>query len=107
MQVGFSVVIFVLLASEDGFSREWVVDEQGISRAPSLYNGAFSTIAFLLGAITSIVSGFLGAFTQPKPFDPYPDANPGTLNEPCERERDQCKALYLPAVLLGLYCRSS
>ena len=61
IQVGFSVVIFVLLASEDGFSREWVVDEQGISRAPSLYNGAFSTIAFLLGAITSIVSGFLGA----------------------------------------------
>ena len=60
-QVGFSVVIFVLLASEDGFSREWVVDEQGIARAPSLYNGAFSTIAFLLGAITSIISGFLGA----------------------------------------------
>ena len=51
----------MLLASEDGFSREWVVDEQGIARAPSLYNGAFSTIAFLLGAITSIVSGFLGA----------------------------------------------
>ena len=61
VQAGFSVVIFVLLASEDGFSREWVVDEQGIARAPSLYNGAFSTIAFLLGAITSIASGFLGA----------------------------------------------
>ena len=58
------MVIFVLLASEDGFSREWVVDEQGIARAPSLYNGAFSTIAFLLGAITSIVSGFLGAWGQ-------------------------------------------
>ena len=61
LQVGFSVVIFVLLASEDGFSREWVVDEQGISRAPSLYNGLFSTIAFLLGAVTSILSGYLGA----------------------------------------------
>ena len=60
-QAGFSVVIFVLLASEDGFSREWVVDEQGIARAPSLYNGAFSTIAFLLGAVTSIASGYLGA----------------------------------------------
>jgi inorganic pyrophosphatase len=61
VQAGFSVVIFVLLASEDGFSREWVVDEQGIARAPSLYNGAFSTIAFLLGAVTSIASGYLGA----------------------------------------------
>lgn len=50
-----SVVIFVLLSSQDGFSREW---KDG--RAPALYNGIFSTIAFLLGAVTSILSGFLG-----------------------------------------------
>ena len=73
MQAGFSVVIFVLLASEDGFSRDWVVDDQGISRAPALYNGAFSTIAFLLGAITSIASGYLGANPNSNP-NPMPTA---------------------------------
>lgn len=60
-QVGFSVVIFVLLGSEDGFSTEWKHDAEGHKRAPALYNALFSTIAFLLGAITSIISGFLGA----------------------------------------------
>ncbi len=60
-QVGFSAVIFVLLGSEDGFSTEWKHDAAGQLRAPALYNALFSTIAFLLGAITSIVSGFLGA----------------------------------------------
>lgn len=59
-QVFFSAVIFVLLGSEDGFSREWVQDDTGVLRAPSMYNGAFSTVAFLLGAVTSIASGFLG-----------------------------------------------
>jgi hypothetical protein len=58
--VGFSVVIFVLLGSEDGFSTAWKHDAEGHRRAPALYNALFSTIAFLLGAITSIVSGFLG-----------------------------------------------
>jgi inorganic pyrophosphatase len=58
--VGFSVVIFVLLGSEDGFSTAWKHDEAGNKRAPALFNALFSTIAFLLGAITSIVSGFLG-----------------------------------------------
>jgi H+-translocating diphosphatase len=51
----FSVIIFVLLSSEDGFSSKWVE-----GRAPGLYNGAFSTIAFIVGAATSIVSGYLG-----------------------------------------------
>ncbi len=55
-----SVVIFVLLSSQDGFSREWVEDDQGHRHAPAIYNGAFSTIAFLLGAVTSIASGFFG-----------------------------------------------
>ena len=31
-----------------------------MSHAPALYNGAFSTIAFLIGAVTSIISGWLG-----------------------------------------------
>ena len=36
------------------------MDEEGIRHAPALYNGAFSTIAFLIGAATSIVSGWAG-----------------------------------------------
>ena len=56
----FSALIFVLLGSEDGFSREWVRDDTGVLRAPSMYNGAFTTVAFLLGSVTSIASGFLG-----------------------------------------------
>lgn len=60
LQAGFSVFIFVLLSSQDGFSTKWHSDSEGISHAPALYNGAFSTIAFLIGAVTSIVSGWLG-----------------------------------------------
>jgi inorganic pyrophosphatase len=56
----FSGVIFVLLSSEDGFSSTWTADASGILRAPGMYNGAFSTIAFLIGAATSILSGYLG-----------------------------------------------
>eukprot|EP00891_Asterochloris_glomerata_P003635 jgi/Astpho2/3635/Aster-06926 len=53
--VFFAGLIFVLLSSQDGFSREWKA-----GHAPALYNGVFSTVSFLLGATTSIVSGFLG-----------------------------------------------
>ncbi len=61
MQAIFSIIIFVLLSSQDGFSTKWKVDEHtGIKHAPALYNGIFSTIAFLVGAISSIVSGFIG-----------------------------------------------
>ena len=57
----FSVFIFVLLSSEDGFSTAWHLDKKtGVERAPALYNGAFSTLAFFVGAATSILSGFLG-----------------------------------------------
>ncbi len=56
----FSGVIFVLLSSEDGFSSTWTADASGILRAPGIYNGAFSTLAFLIGAATSILSGYLG-----------------------------------------------
>ncbi|KDD76475.1 Inorganic H+ pyrophosphatase [Helicosporidium sp. ATCC 50920] len=56
----FSVFIFVLLSSQDGFSRKWHRDESGVLRAPALYNGAFSTLSFIIGAATSIISGYLG-----------------------------------------------
>jgi len=52
---GFSVVVFALVASADGFSSEW---EGG--RAPGIANGFFSALAFLLGAMTSIASAYLG-----------------------------------------------
>jgi len=48
-------LVFLLLGSEDGFSTEW---KHG--KTPSMINGAFSSIAFLLGALTSILSGYLG-----------------------------------------------
>lgn len=51
--------IFVLLSSEDGFKTKWE-EKGGVLRAPALYNGAFSTLAFIIGALTSILSGFLG-----------------------------------------------
>lgn len=51
--------IFVLLSSEDGFKTKWE-EKGGVLRAPALYNGAFSTLAFIVGALTSILSGFLG-----------------------------------------------
>jgi len=44
LQAIFSVVIFVLLSSQDGFSTETGPD----GRKPALYNGIFSTIAFLV-----------------------------------------------------------
>lgn len=54
-------MIFVLLSSQDGFSTKWHIDTHtGVKRAPALYNGVFSTIAFLVGAVSSILSGFIG-----------------------------------------------
>ena len=44
MQAFFSVIIFVLLSSQDGFSTSTGPD----GRKPALYNGIFSTIAFLV-----------------------------------------------------------
>lgn len=55
-----SVVIFVLLGSESHFSTSWYVTKHGEIITPSLINGLFSTIAFNLGALSSIVSGYLG-----------------------------------------------
>lgn len=47
-----SVLIFGLLGS--------VSPEDGRTRADEVRNGAFSTIAFVLGALTSCLSGYLG-----------------------------------------------
>ncbi len=55
-QAGFSIFIFVLLSSEDGFSLE--IKEDG--RHPAIYNGLFTTIAFLVGGFTSVACGWLG-----------------------------------------------
>eukprot|EP00210_Caulerpa_lentillifera_P009571 g9128.t1 len=55
----FAVVIFVLLSSEDGWDDFFEADKKN-GKAPALWNGIFSTISFLLGASTSILSGFLG-----------------------------------------------
>ena len=54
-----SVIIFVLLGSETRFSTKWHTHHHEVV-TPSLWNGVFSTISFLLGAITSILSGYLG-----------------------------------------------
>lgn len=40
LQACFSVLIFVLLSSQDGFQTEWKEDEHGVLRAPAIYNGA-------------------------------------------------------------------
>lgn len=56
-----STIVFVLLGSENNFSMKWTTDEHtGKIITPSFYNGLFSTIAFNLGAITSIASGYFG-----------------------------------------------
>lgn len=40
LQCAFSVLIFVLLSSQDGFQTEWKEDDKGVLRAPAIYNGA-------------------------------------------------------------------
>ncbi|GAA0138239.1 hypothetical protein LIER_00022 [Lithospermum erythrorhizon] len=58
----FSVVIFLFLGSVKGFSTksESCIYNKGNMCKPALANAIFSTIAFLLGALTSVLSGFLG-----------------------------------------------
>lgn len=56
----FAIGIFVFLASEDSFNWRWKEDDQGILRAPSSYNGLWSAVAFLVGAVTSIACGYIG-----------------------------------------------
>eukprot|EP00262_Sarcandra_glabra_P016428 TRINITY_DN534_c0_g1_i1.p1 TRINITY_DN534_c0_g1~~TRINITY_DN534_c0_g1_i1.p1 ORF type:complete len:438 (+),score=83.13 TRINITY_DN534_c0_g1_i1:347-1660(+) len=60
--VVFGVVIFLFLGSVEGFSTESepCTYTTGQLCKPALANAAFSTVAFLLGALTSVLSGFLG-----------------------------------------------
>ncbi|MFQ6651065.1 hypothetical protein Gotur_022226 [Gossypium turneri] len=60
--VAFAILIFLFLGSVEGFSSKsqpCTYDKSKICK-PALATAAFSTISFLLGAITSVVSGFLG-----------------------------------------------
>mmetsp|Transcript_38435 Transcript_38435/g.108605 ORF Transcript_38435/g.108605 Transcript_38435/m.108605 type:complete len:771 (+) Transcript_38435:152-2464(+) len=57
----FSVIVLVLLGSEDGFSMQPSVDPKtGVEMPPALANGFFSAVSFLLGAATSTASGYIG-----------------------------------------------
>jgi len=58
----FGVVIFLFLGSVKGFSTESepCTYNTGNMCKPALANAFFSTIAFLLGSTTSVISGFLG-----------------------------------------------
>ena len=60
LQILMSAIVFVLLGSENNFSMKWTKDDNGVIVTPSFYNGLFSTIAFNLGALTSIASGYFG-----------------------------------------------
>ncbi|KAJ6694461.1 hypothetical protein OIU85_005173 [Salix viminalis] len=58
----FAAIIFVFLGSVKGFSTksEPCTYSKGNLCKPALANAAFTTLAFLLGATTSVLSGFLG-----------------------------------------------
>lgn len=60
--VAFAVLIFLFLGSVEGFSTKSQPCTYSKDRycKPALANAGFSTVAFLLGAITSLISGFLG-----------------------------------------------
>lgn len=60
--VAFAILIFLFLGSVEGFSTKSKPCRYDTSRMckPALATALFSTISFLLGAITSVVSGFLG-----------------------------------------------
>ncbi|RWW71401.1 hypothetical protein BHE74_00020863 [Ensete ventricosum] len=58
----FGVIIFLFLGSVKGFSKDSQPCTYSKDRIckPALANAAFSTLAFLLGSLTSVLSGFLG-----------------------------------------------
>ncbi|KAL5988079.1 hypothetical protein ACLOJK_035842 [Asimina triloba] len=60
--VAFAVLIFLFLGSVEGFSTKsqpCTYSKDKMCKS-ALANAIFSTVSFLLGAITSLVSGFLG-----------------------------------------------
>ncbi|KAJ8528065.1 hypothetical protein K7X08_015516 [Anisodus acutangulus] len=60
--VAFAILIFLFLGSVEGFSTKNQACTYDSSRMckPALATAVFSTISFLLGAVTSVISGFLG-----------------------------------------------
>jgi inorganic pyrophosphatase len=58
----FAILIFLFLGSVEGFSTKSQPCHYSKDKTckPALANAIFSTIAFVLGAVTSLVSGFLG-----------------------------------------------
>lgn len=56
----FSIIIFILLSAGNGFKNFFEYEATGSYERSALRNGIFSTLSFLLGAGTSILSGFLG-----------------------------------------------
>ncbi|CAI5971530.1 unnamed protein product [Closterium sp. NIES-65] len=58
----FSVLVFLFLGSVNSFSTSWQPCPDNPSQlcAPSLANAFFTTVAFILGALTSTLSGYLG-----------------------------------------------
>lgn len=58
----FGVIIFLFLGSVKGFSKDSQPCTYSKDRMckPAVANAAFSTLAFLLGSLTSVLSGFLG-----------------------------------------------
>ncbi|KAG6769295.1 hypothetical protein POTOM_024915 [Populus tomentosa] len=60
--VAFAILIFVFLGSVEGFSTKsqpCTYDPLKMCK-PALATAGFSTVSFVLGAVTSVVSGFLG-----------------------------------------------
>ncbi|MFS8022369.1 putative inorganic diphosphatase [Helianthus anomalus] len=60
--IAFAVLIFVFLGSVEGFSTSYQQCTYDTTKMckPALFTAVFSTVSFILGAITSIISGFLG-----------------------------------------------
>lgn len=60
--VVFGIVIFLFLGSVNSFSTKSQVCTYNKANLckPALANAFFTTVAFLLGALTSVLSGFLG-----------------------------------------------
>ncbi|CAN4096566.1 unnamed protein product [Withania somnifera] len=60
--VAFAILIFLFLSSVEGFSTKNQACTYDSSKMckPALATAVFSTISFWLGAVTSVISGFLG-----------------------------------------------
>eukprot|EP00249_Psilotum_nudum_P017195 c26204_g1_i1 orf=372-2651(-) len=58
----FAVIIFVFLGSVKGFSTQTqpCVYDPSAECSPALFTALFTTVAFILGALTSVLSGYLG-----------------------------------------------